>query len=286
MITYINNNSYSNKEWYFAKIPFILVWLGLIIFVLYEFNYVKTEYGLCLFLNCNVINVTLVKYIFLFISVFFTLLYIIEKQMMLTTFVLSFISMFVFSAGNSNGIFYRSEILSCVLFAQFLAYTNYSLTKNKNQLYNNRFKFSVQLIASLYVLSAIKKLHTSGIYWILSYKEFALKAKTNILIIYANWGIDLTTYAELVYNTLYNNPIFTISILTISLLIEMLAFLMVVNKKATFIYGIVLLIFHLGIFITMFVYVPPILIVVITFVFNLPYILYLIFKKLNSIFFA
>ena len=272
-------NRYNNLEWRFAKVTFIILWLMLSCFVVYEFNSVKQEIGLCHFFDCNILYYNLFKVIIIFLAVLLSILYVLDKWMLGTLFLLSIISMFVFSAGNSNGIFYRSEVLSAILIVQFFAYFIFYFSKNLSVLKLNRFRYSIQVIAAIYVLSAIRKLKTTGFSWVFKNQEFAAQAKKSIQIEHVNWGFDLTNYADFIYNLLSNHPNLTIFILILSLSIELFAFIMIFNKKATMIYGIILLLFHAGIFLTMFVYVPPVIIVLITFVLNVPYLLYVTIKK-------
>ncbi|MCB9365500.1 MAG: hypothetical protein H6587_13085 [Flavobacteriales bacterium] len=239
----------------------------------------KQEIGICHLFNCNLLAYNFIKFSIIFSAIILSILYILEKWMLLTTLGLSFISMYIFSAGNSNGIFYRSEVLSAILIVQFFAYLFFYFNKNKPTLELNRFRYPIQVIAAIYVLSAIKKLKTTGFSWVLKNEEFAAQAKKSIQIEHANWGFDILSYANFIYETLSNNPNFVILILVISLLIELFAFVMIFSKKLTTIYGIILLLFHLGIFLTMFVYVPPIIIILITFVLNIPYLLYAVVKN-------
>ena len=264
-------NTYTEREWIYAKSVFIISWFLIAAYVLHSFERVKIEIGLCHFVDCNLAVHPAFKIMLLLVALIAVVFYIIERRMLLSLCVLSVLSIVIFSAGNSNGIFYRAEILSMVLIAQFLAYVRYFFNPDKAKLLNTRFTYSIQVIAAVYVLSAYSKLSTSGVNWVFSFKEFALQVKKNIAIVNVNWGLNFSGYGDWLFAFFNQHPYFTISILTLSWFIEVFAFFMLLGKKSTMLYGGVLLIFHLSIFLVMFVYVPTILVCVFTFILNIPY---------------
>ncbi len=276
------SGSYSQQEWKLMKLFFIPGWFFITAFIYNTLVHIGDGKSVCAFFDCNIILTGAVKVLLFSCMAVFSVLYILEKQMLLSLTVLSALSVLVFSAGESNGIAGRCEILSAVLIAQLVAYIKHKRTGDNEALAQDRIQYSVQIIAAAYILAAISKLRGAGIGWVLQNKQLAIHAKSGFLRPGVHYGTDvLQQYADMIFSLFWNHPVLTAVLLTLALVIEGAAFVCFWGKRYTHLYGILLAVFHLSLFILMFVFVPPVLLCVFVFVLNGPL---LIYKGLGSVY--
>ncbi len=275
---------YSDLEWRLMKIVFITGWLLMVSFIYSSLTGVTDPKGICALIDCTLLpskGIQSAVYLILFI---FAVLYVFEKYMVASLLFLAGLSILVLSAGEANGIASRSELLSAVLIAQLLAYLKHSITKDRLSLQQDRIRYSIQIISAAYVLSALSKLKSSGIFWIFNHKQLAINAKVSVLRFQADFNFEFAErYSNWAYGFFLNHPNVVAAILLITLLIEGVAFVCWFGKKPSIIYGLILFLFHLGIFLMMFVFVPPILLCVFVFVINGPFLMYKVLENLTSI---
>ena len=276
----IKKSNYTNVEWLVAKRVFALGMFPFLVFVLYKFNGTEILNGICYLFNCNYIANSIIKILIALVAFVAFIGYFFEKKMLASLFTLSLVSIGVFSASSSSGIFNQTSTLSMILVAQFIAYAKFKLLGGKQKLYNDRFNFSIQIISASYVLSAISKLTKSGWDWVFSYEEFVLQVNSNLIIYELNWGVSLKEYIDFLNVSLLSNEILVWILLMLSLLIELFAFVMIFSKKSALAYSMLLLLFHLGILMLMGILIPPIVLAVVVFSANLPYMIYN--KRINS----
>ncbi|HRG89585.1 MAG TPA: hypothetical protein PLW44_11235 [Chitinophagales bacterium] len=270
------SDRYSNLEWKLMKFFFIPGWFFITAFIYNTLVHIGDGKSVCAFFDCNVILTTTVKLLLFAGMAVFSVLYILEKQMLLSLTVLSALSVLVFSAGESNGIAGRCEILSAVLIAQLVAYIKHKRTGDNEALAQDRIQYSVQIIAAAYILAAISKLRGAGIGWVLQHKQLAIHAKSGFLRPGVHYGTDvLQQYADMIFSLFWNHPVLTAVLLTLALVIEGAAIICFLGKRYTQLYGILLAVFHLSLFILMFVFVPPVLLCVFVFVLNGPLLIYM-----------
>lgn len=276
------SDRYSDLEWKLMKLFFIPGWFFITAFIYKTLVHIGDGKSICAFFDCNIILTGTVKALLFSGMAVFSVLYILEKQMLLSLAALSILSVLVFSAGESNGIAGRCEILSAVLIAQLVAYIKYKRTGDSQALSQDRIQYSVQIIAAAYLLAAISKLRGAGMGWVLQNKQLAIHAKSGFLRPGVHYGTDLLQqYADMIFSLFWNHPVLTGVLLTLALVIEAAALVCLLGKKQTQLYGILLTLFHASLFILMFVFVPPVLLCVFVFVLNGPL---LIYKGLIGIF--
>jgi hypothetical protein len=276
------SNTYSNDEWIRMKFVFITGWVSLLGFVLLNLTNIDTPKGICLHFDCNWLQFISMKMIIAFLTLICSMYYLREQHMIMSLSGLSIISILILSAGESNGIPSRSELLSAVLIAQLVAYIKNRITHDQSALSQDRITYSVQVIAAAYMLSAFTKLRGLGFDWIFQEEELALNARIAILRIYADYGwTSAVEYADFVNGILSNNPIMVSIILFLTLVIESIAFVCFFGKKATILYGLLLVAFHTSIFLIMLVFVPPILMIVFVFILNGPTAMGNLFSKMK-----
>lgn len=245
------NNKYGDTEWRLAKISLIILWFLNIAVILLGYNSAPIKQGIFNWYNFNFIENPIWRYLILLISFIFTLMYLFEKRMTISTMGLFVISVFAFSLEESNGILSRASLLSFVFFAQYLAYIihKYYPKLDHKQL---RFTFSIQAVVAAYMLSAISKLSASGMEWVSNSKYLSLQILKSYHYKFVNYadykilkeGIDFASFVQ-------NNQNTITALLTFSLILELFAWISLGSKKRAIIYGILLLSMHIGIKLTM-----------------------------------
>ena len=188
----------------------------------------------------------------------------------------------VFTIEVSNGIFRRNDLFSFVFFAQFLAYL-FKLKNIDSNIKKNRVQFSVQVIAVGYTLSAISKLYTSGLNWILDGRKMPLQIMKSFFYSYVNEGnIYFIQKGNEMANNLNNNLYLIYFLLGFSLFLELFALVSIFNKKNALIYGLLLMLMHLGIYITLDIVIKGVYIPMLIFLVNPFYLIWISFVSIKS----
>ena len=245
------NNNYTKIEWKFMKVSLVVFWFVSISKTLIECSSLPMPVGVIGFLPANT-NISLAfKSICLIATIIVLYFYIIEKKMVLSTFFLFIVSVLIFTIEESNGIFQRNGLFSFVFFAQFLAY--FFNFKNINlNIEKNRVQFSVQVIAIGYTLSAFSKLNVSGLNWVLDSKKMPLQIMKSFYNSYVDEGnFNYIQKAHEVINSFNNNIYIIYFLLGFSLALEFFALISILSKKHALVFGLLLLLMHIGIFIYM-----------------------------------
>jgi hypothetical protein len=183
---------------------------------------------------------------------FFAALYVLEYKMKWATLGISIISLLVFSIEESNGVYSRTALFSAVFCAQTLAYW-FTLKPIQQAL-----TFSKQIIAAGYTLAGISKVLHSG-FWPADAPYLLLQIKKGILNNYFNFSNNGDVQFQMAcfdFFTVHSNLL--VCLLTIVLLIELFAFLAIINDTICIIYGVLLLSMYLGIQFVMDIYIFPI----------------------------
>lgn len=274
-------NHYTKTEWIFIKIPFALTLLVMLSYVFILGKNPSYPLSVCQFFDCSILlkkPVSIMLFILASIAVVF---YLFEKYMIPSLSFLTLLSIITFSTADSAGIFDRFDVLSLVLAAQLTAYLFAYFNKKANKyLYKNRIQFPIQLIAAAYTLAGLSKLYHSGLSWVLGYKGLALQARKAIGDKYAIEGSELLLMKlNTVPVFIIEHPTLLIILLSFSLFFELFAITATFNKKYAFIWGILLTMMHIGIFISMNVAVFPIIICMIIFFTNPLHKVYILFSK-------
>lgn len=178
---------------------------------------------------------------------FFSILYLLEKSMLLTTLGLFLISVVVISFHESNGIYFRATILSLVWGVQFLAYLRKYFSPNFNIQYY-RQQYIWQMIVAVYTLAAIAKLTAAGIGWGASADGFALQVVKNFAFHYFDTA-DSTIYLKgiNIAHFFSSHPFLTTTMLSVALVLELFCVVALINTPIRVVWGIGLLGMHIGI---------------------------------------
>jgi len=276
------NNNYTTIEWEFMKISFVIFWLNAIITIFIEDNFIPMPIGVLSFLQPNSsisVSLKLVCLILIMIAIYF---YISEKQMIWVTLFLFITSVLVFSIEESNGIFRRNDLFSFIFFSQFFSYVFKAKNIDSN-IEKNRVQFSVQVIAVGYTLSAISKLNASGLNWVFDGRKMPLQIMKSFFYSYVNDGNNFFIQkGNEMIKTFNNNLYLVYFLLGFSLFLEFFAVVSIFNKKISFIYGLLLLVMHIGIFWVLDVAIKGIYIPMLIFMVNPLFLFWIILKKIKD----
>lgn len=276
------NNNYTKIEWKFMKVSLVIFWLGLISITLIDYSSLPMPIGVLSFLPANT-NISLVfRSICLIAIIIILYFYISEKQMIWATLFLFIISVLVFTIEESNGIFQRNGLFSFIFFAQFFAYV-LNLIKIDSNIEKNRVQFSVQVIAVGYTLSAFSKLNDSGLNWVLDSRKMPLQIMKSFYYSYVNEGnFNYIHKAHEAINSFNNNIYIIYFLLGFSLALEFFALISILSKKHAFVFGLLLLLMHIGIFIYMNITIVGIIYPMLIFMINPFYLCWISFISLKS----
>lgn len=278
------NNSYTHLEWKFLKITLVVFWLILIFKTLMQYYFIPMPTGVLCFLKPNTTVDNLLKSLCLVIAIIAVYFYINDKLMILATLILFFISVFVFTIEESNGILKRNGLFSFIFFAQFLAYAIHQKYFDSN-IEKNRVQFSVQVIAIGYTLSGLSKLYVSGFNWILDAKKMPLQIMKSFSYSYVDEGnYYYVEKGNEIINSFNNNLYIIYFLLGFSLFLELSALISILSKKHALVIGLLLLTMHIGIFIYMNITIVGIIYPMLIVMLNPFYIIYtLVFEFCQNV---
>lgn len=271
-------SSINSLEWKTIKIPFILFTSSLMVFILFNVTFISGTKGICSLFDCNIFVGNILKIILLILIVIFSIMYCLEIKMVFTTFFLCLLSYLVFSIHESFGVSLRTGILPLIFGAQSLAY--FFNRKNKDfDIKQNRIFYSIQVIVSCYTLSAISKILTSGTSWLTDTKYLVVQnLKNNQMDYLDGFYYQSPEILDFKSNFIISHQGLIGVILSLALVIELFSFVTLISKKHRMIWGILLLLMHVCIFVLMEVAIFPFIIPMLLFILN-P--LYLLTKKLS-----
>lgn len=254
----INTDSfvYSRKGWAAMKVATGLFWLWEMWRVLFVNHYSGNPYpeGVSRLFDVSFLSVAPVSYVVFALAVAGVVFYFLEKQMAIALGIISAISVLVFTIERANGVQSRSELLSMIFIAQWVAY----LVKRKEaDVHNTAIFFSVQMVAAAYTMSGITKLMTSGLDWIVNPTNAVLQ----ITKIFGQLNIELGFKAGIAYSKfttglLLHYPYLAQFLFAAALGIEVFAFTCVFSKPWARRYGLLLLALHIGMLFTVGIAIP------------------------------
>lgn len=247
------SENYTTWEWFCIKIALMLLWYDIISEQIGRFESAPIPVGICKILPCHLLNSPWLSYVFFGFVILLSFLYLLEKKMLVATFMIFFISLLFFTLEESNGILARRGLLTFLFFAQFIAYSLSSIQGNDFNLTKYRIQFSAQVIAIGYFLSGLSKLRTSGISWI----QDGTRMPLQILKSFNNSFNDYGDFAYLeqgnaMAHFIDSNPMLVYVILAITLLLELGAIsILFFSRRYMVIYGLLLFLMHQGIYMVM-----------------------------------
>jgi hypothetical protein len=266
---------YSPRSWAYARIITGIFWLVFIIVDIRALHPEPCDIGICHFFNCLFFTTQPVSYLVIGISVLLTGMYLFEKRMVLTTFLMSLTGCIVFSVATANGNDMRMEVVTIVLIAQCIAFIQYryagSAFKDATPARNLAMLYSIQVVAACYVIAAISKLHITGIGWVAQAPNIAIrviKASSSRALDY-NFPAVMHT-GQRVAEAIIRHPFIIQMAFGFSLVVEFFAFSALASRSFCRKYSYLILIMHLFILLFMDILIPAFVVMVIAYMLNLP----------------
>lgn len=287
-IDFYFSDKHARLEWLCIKILLIGYWLKTVLVQINTFKEIQIPIGICKIIPCDFFTNSWVSLFCVILILTFSIFYIFEKRMLLTTLIIFSMSLLFFTIEESNGIFERRGLYTFLFFAQFIAYLFTSLKLPVFNLEKYRIQFSVQVIAIGYTLSGLSKLYNSDIFWITDgtrmplqiLKSFYSNYTDNGETVFLNQGNEIAQFMD-------SHPYLIYFVLTTSLIFELGAFSVIFfSRKYILVYGILLYCMHLGIYAVMKIEILSIMLPMIILFINplfiglmILYFIYLKYKK-------
>lgn len=263
-----SSTEYSTLEWKCMKIFFAYQFFLFSNYILYKFNSIPHPVGIYRLIGHSYFPDHTIKIGISIFVVILLALYIADIKMIVSTLSLFMISVLIFSIGESNGMWGRNGLLSLIFLAQFIAYI-FHYNGIGLSLSRNRVQFSLQAIAAVYTLAAISKINTSGINWLTDSPNLALQVLKSFNYEYITTGdVSYKVAGVSQANWIIQHPLLTKILLGGSLISEAFSFLILINKKWAFVYGLLLLSMHIGIKVFMDIFFPTISLPMVAFCIN------------------
>jgi hypothetical protein len=173
-------------------------------------------------------------------------------------------------------------MITGIFFAQFFAYSIKKIYLDFD-IEKYRIQFSIQLISISYTISAIAKLNTSGLNWITDGLLMPLQImKTNYFGFVNDGNLEHITNANHIINLLDKYSLGVMFVLAFTLIIELFAVISIINKKYAFIYGVLLIFMHIGIYLVLDVAIRGTYLPMLIFMVNPIFIFWIILKALKN----
>lgn len=273
---------FNDLEWLWLRLSFGSYWLYNFIWSLWHFEQVQVPVGIAHWIDLHFLSIYGVKVLFTILAFGSLAAYFFEKYLSVTLSLLFLLSLLIFTAEESSGVFYRVSMLTMIWLAQLLAL----YIKNQQVQRNQMIFFSIQIISAAYLLAAFSKWSFSGFSWVADAKYFDLQALKGH---YFNWANDLNqghlatakTKVKFVSDHLWLIQI----LLTLSMVLETTAILMLRSKSWALYFGWALVGMHLGIYLMMDIFIAPVAIPMFIFLVNPVYKVIHLFQtksKLNA----
>lgn len=279
----MSNNSIitsQKAEWLCIKIPFILFSVNQLISTLIPIGSISSGKGLCLLFDCSPLLSIVVKSLIIASLIVCSIFYLMEKQMIVSTFGIFAISLLVFSLHESFGVSARTGVFTLIWLAQFLAYLSYKNNQDEISLQKTRIFYPVQVIVACYTLAGLSKIWTSGSSWFYDARLMVLQLLKSNQMEYFDGKIPAEAILSSKIQFVFDHKEFMAILLMIALLIEVTSGIGLLNKKLTLLYGCLLLSLHVGIDLFFSVKIEAFYKSMIIFMINPLYLVYLLINKI------
>ena len=265
-------NDYSSAEWLCIKISLAFFWLDVISSVSISYGHVPYPSGIFSLINGSFLASRHTVPVFTTCAFILAILYISEKWMRATTFLLFLLSLILFTLEESSGFLNRHYLYTAIFFAQYIAYY-----RNSARLNEERVQFAIQIIAGGYVLAGISKLRQSGLGWVTDAPMVSIQILKGYCFEYFNTG-NIKQYEMGIKHASFilEHKYLAESLFAGSLFLELFAWLAVRNKLSAFVYGLFLTAMHMGINYFMNILISSIFYPMLVFMVNPVYLIYLL----------
>jgi hypothetical protein len=238
----------NDLPWFLTKLSYSFFWVFMMFMMIGDCKDVcPYPTGICELYTFRILFTPVGKIFLSALLIMEIILYLLEIKMVSTLFVLFFISCIVMSFHESNGLFARATVYSVIWFAQLLAYFIKYLKADFALAYW-RVQYSVQAIAAAYTLAGLAKLSASGLGWVNAGQLFSIQVMKNYAFLYSDTGsFSFIEHALAISGQLVKHKILLTIMLSVSLALETFCMAAALNKSIRIVFGIGLLLMHIGI---------------------------------------
>jgi hypothetical protein len=266
-VSFIQRQSFkfNDLEWLWLRLSFGVYWLYNFHWSLWHFEQVQVPVGMANWIDLHFLSIYGVKVLFTILAFGSLAAYFFEKYVSVSLSFLFLLSMLVFTAEESSGVFYRVSLLTMIWLAQLLALFMNDWRVQRDQM----IFFSIQVISAAYLLAAFSKWSFSGFSWVADAKYFDLQALKGH---YFNWASDLKqghlATAKAKVRFVADHLWLIQLLLALSLVLETAAIFMLRSKSWALYFGWALVLMHLGIYLMMDIFIAPVAIPMFIFLVN------------------
>ncbi len=278
-----NENTLAGWNWLCIKILFVWYWFFQMTAMLRSSGSCLYPAGICKLYHFNFLFTGPCKWALVLLLLVCAVLYISEKRMLLATGILTLLTCLIISRSESTGVLLRATAYTPLFAVQFLAYLFAKFIPGFNLAFYRK-QYAVQIIAAIYTIAAISKLHNSGFSWPQNgstlFSLHVLKGFSSEYFDTGNYSVLQNGYS-LAKSMLAHKQELKL-LLWVSLLLELFCFIATFHPRLTLVYGIALAMMHMGIYLSMNILIGGLVYPMLTFFINPLYLLYLLIQKLRS----
>lgn len=251
---------HTEKEWKAIKISLVVLTLIMDTYILYNRHSQPFPVGICQLFDCSSFAQFPIYILFMGLVVLFSVWYIREKNMLISTFGLFATGVILYSLEESNANPAENALMTLVYLAHFIAYAKKRFVPITN-IANDRLQYTTQFVAAVYTLAGISKLWTSGMSWFADdSQKFSLEVMRIYMGNYVSTGNNnFLAVGQYISDFITKHSFINSTMLFIALALELCSFILVLNKKMAYYYSILLLIMHAGFFLAMNIFFPSII---------------------------
>jgi hypothetical protein len=270
--------SYTSPEWMAIKISTAVFWLMILHSSNINMEAIPYPCGIFSVVNASFLASKYTLPVSSAFALLLAVLYIAEKRMAITTFLMFLLSLVLFTLEESNGILNRNSLYTMIFLAQAIAYY-----RNGTRLNEERIQFPIQFIAGGYILAGLSKLKVSGLGWVSDAPLVSIQILKGYCYNYFTTGdIKQLQRGMMQAGFVLNHKLIIECMCGGSLFLELFAWIAVKNKLTAFVYGVLLTCMHIGINFAMNILIGAVFFPMLFFMINPLYLIYLLLSRLYA----
>lgn len=271
------NGNWSAREWRLIRWVIALAWLPWIVITCFSYTGQPVETGIARYVYLAFLTWPGINVAVCLLAALAGWFYVRGKRPIAATGTMLLIGVLVFTLHDSQGAFQRNEVVNLVLLGQFVAHIGVWWKQRKGEqtplanLRNHLVFNSQQMLLATYFISAITKLNTAGLNWIIDSPNISLQVyKANMSLFYSVEWEFLRSNGLFWSDAIAAHPLITQLVFGGSLALELFCVVALLNRPIARVVGWMLLGMHLGIFLLFGVMFFPFLAFVIVLLIGFP----------------
>jgi hypothetical protein len=269
----LNRFRYSEGDWFFARLITGAAWLYFMVAVLHHPHYHAIPDGICKFFNCSPLLQGPLSTAVLWMAVILAVLYIWGKFLPGVTLLLVIAGTLVFSADKFE-YHHRYGLFTLIFLVQFIAFLRYHFAspacKKATPFRNLAMFYSVQIVATAYVIAGLSKLRISGLHWVTGASNTSVRVirECNLHAL-ATGNFEIAQTGRAIARFMLHYPHITAVIFAFALGVELCTFVAMFGRKYARYYAVLLLLIHAGFFLLFNIIITSFLVVLTAYFVNL-----------------